>query len=480
MTKKLLPFNITFLDPSRQRLGTLLPVQTQDIFDGDGDFHPQGLYSSEIFGRPGDKVRMQRHSFIDMKAKIIHPKVLNELGRIKNLYRGIIAGTAYAVWNEKEKDFEKSDILDGETGYAFFMSHYNDLVLKRNQSAERDLRIDLIEKYRGKSEYRYMVVLPAGLRDIQMEEDGRPVEDEINAFYRKALRTANTITADGDNNSPTLDSARWTLQNTFNDIYNYLETFLTGKGGFLQSKWARRNLINGTRNIITAMDPSPKKLGGLGAHTVNDTMIGLHQYLKGTLELSIWGIKNGPAARLIAALPGNIPVVHRQTLVTTYIEPSARTKEKWGTDEGIETLINGYEDFKVRHKYATVDDHYIALIWRDKKTFRVLHDINEIEEEKRKDVRPMTWSELYYISVYKNVHRTPGFPTRYPITGMGSIYPSNTYLRVTTVGEILTEVGADGLPIDDKSVAVQMPILGKPFFDSMSVHVSKVGGLDAD
>lgn len=481
MTQKRLPFNVRLIDPGRQRLGPLQPVTSQDIFDNDGDFHPEGLYSTEIFGKPGERVRQLTHSFIDMKTQVIHPKIFQELGRLKNLYRGILAGTAYAVWNEETKDFEKSDILDGETGYGFFMSHYNDLVLKRTGSAERDLRIDLVEKYRGKSEYRYLILLPAGLRDIEIEDEGRPVEDELNPFYRKALRIANTITVSPSSpNAETLNSARWTLQRNFNDIYNYLEDFIKGKKGFIQSKWGRRSLVYGTRNVITAMDPAPAKLGAPEAPNINHTMIGLHQYLKGTLDLAVHQIKMGPASGLIEALPGNIPVVDKDTWTTKYIEPSARTKEKWGTEDGIESLINGYEELSVRHKPATVDGHYIALIWRTDREFRVLHDINEIEEAKRKDVRPMTWTELYYISVYKEVSRTPGFPTRYPVTGMGSTYPSITYLKTTVPGKVLREVGADGLPIDGDSIAIQMPVMDAPFFDSMSVHTSRVPGLGAD
>lgn len=480
MAKKLEPFNIQLISPEKSRLAGLLPVQSMDIFDTEGNYHPQGLYSTEIFGKPGDKTRMTRHGFIDMRTEIMHPKIYNEICRIKNLYKGILTGTSYAIWNKQLKDFEKSDILEGSTGYAFFMEHFHEIKFTRNASNKREQRLILIEKYRKSCMYRYLIVIPAGLRDITVEADGRVIEDEVADKYRKVMRVANTIAVRGNNiNDPILDTARNSLQQSFNEIYEYIETILEGKKGFLLGKWATRVIHGGTRNVITAIDPSPKDLTKDNQIDVNQTVVGLHQYMKGTIPLTIYNLKSGPWGNVITALPGNVNLYDRNTLESKMVVASGRTKEKWGTADGIEDTINGYDDVGIRHNYVTIDDHYLGLIYMDDKYFRVVTSIGEVPDGFDKNlVRPITWTELYYFSVFKQSKDVIGYVTRYPITGPGSIYPTYIYLKITNGGMSKEELGEDWKPTGN--MWHEIPKYKEDFYDSMSIHINKAEGLGAD
>ena len=80
----------------------------------------------------------------------------------------------------------------------------------------------------------------------------------------------------------------------------------------------------------------------------------------------------------------------------------------------------------------------------------------------------------------KSRENTAGAPTRYPIfQSDGSIYPTNTYLKTTTRSLALKELADDWTTPTDR-LAICFPIIGEPFFESMSVHQSKVPGLSAD
>ena len=150
MESKRLPFNIFLLDSSKSRLSNLLPVETQDIYGRNEEFNVQGLYSTEIFGVQGSQQRIRKHSYIDMRVEIMHPKVYYDLVRLKGMYGGIMAGTTYAVWDDNLKDFVASNIIDGETGYSFFISHFRDIVFVQNESALRELRIKFINKVKDR------------------------------------------------------------------------------------------------------------------------------------------------------------------------------------------------------------------------------------------------------------------------------------------------------------------------------------------
>jgi len=482
MALKRLPFNLYLLSPDKSRLAGLLPTQSMDIYTIDGSFNPQGLYSSIIFGDLGSPTRQRRLSYIDMRTEVMHPKVFLELTRLKGLYKLIMSGAAYATWDNNLKDFVKSNIIDGRTGYAFFMEHFHDILHAENNSPIRDLRIKFLDKSHEKCMYRYLVVIPAGLRDIEIDENKRTVEDDINALYRKVMRSANTIsTFSTAKNDPILDTVRWSLQLGFNNIYDYIESILEGKRGFFLSKWASRSIHGGTRNVITAIDPAPKKLGDIDAVTVNDTTCGLHQYLKGTTELSIYGIKAGPMNRIVNNLPNDIWVVDSKTLEERMITPSTFVKDNWGSEKGIEKLLTGYAKLDARHKPIIIDGHYAALLYRDDKYFRVFYDITDLPKRlDRKNVAPITWTEMFYISVYLQSKEVATYITRYPIVGTGSIYCSMVYLQTTVKTEILQRLDDNWCPVENESKAINMPIKGQPFIDSVSVHSSKPEGLQAD
>jgi len=473
------PFNILLLDPSKSRLAGLLPVQSMDIYDNTGDYHPQGLYSNLIFGSPGERSRSTRHSFIDMQVTVLHPKIFQEVTRLKALYKGIMAGTSYAVWDDTLNDFVKSDIIDGSTGYDFFISRYKDIDHKRNASPARDLRINLIEKYRDKALYRYLVVLPAGLREISKDTTGRDVEDDINALYRKVIRASNSVPKVIAGNASVTDMVRWSLQKAFNEIYQYIEDILGGKKGFLLGKWASRNVQGGVRNVITGMDSSPKRLGDIDSISVDDTSVGLHQYMKSTVSKTINLIRNGEYGDAIAALPNKIKLIDKQTLHSVTITPNVKTSERWGTDAGLESLISGYVQLPPRHRPVVIEGHYLGLIYKHNGTFKQLSDIDELPDNLDvNDVTPLTWTEFFYIAVAQYSKEVGSYQTRYPIITDGSITPSKIYLNTTVPPVRMVNLDSDWLPTKD--VYPNFPVVGNPFMDSMSVHPTKEGAYNAD
>jgi hypothetical protein len=479
-----LPFNVYLLSPDKNRLAGLLPVQSMDIYNSLGEFNSQGLFSVEIFGEMGSSKRQVTHSFIDMRTTIMHPKIYSELVKLKSLYGNIMKGTGYAQWNEELKDFVKSDIIDGETGYSFFEKHFHDILYYSNESTIRDLRIKLLTKLHDKCMYRYLVVLPAGLRDIELTEEGRTTEDEINTIYRKILRVSNTISVYvSENQSKSLDVVRWSLQSAFNDLYSHIESVLQGKKGFMLSKWASRSIHNSSRNVITAMDASPRVLGSAEAISINDTACGLHQYLKTNIDTSIYNIKTGPMQFVVNHLPSTCFVVDKDTLKRKEIIPSMKVIDIWGSESGIEKTINNFNKTEIRHKPIYIDDkYYAALLYRDSKSFKVFYDIDELPERLKEvgTVSPITWAEMFYIAVYLQSKKVAAYITRYPINDVGSIYPSFIYLQTTIKTEILQRLNDNWDPVTDEFPAIQFPIKNEPFYDSMSVHPTKPKQLGAD
>lgn len=480
-----LPFNVTLMALSSARLSTLKPVRSLDIYDGAStNFHEDGLFSISIFGRVGEEARDTRLSYIDIKTSILHPIIYSRLVRLKGLYKGIMSGREYAVWSNEEKDFISADELTGKTGYHFFMSQWKNIVFKDTKSDVRQQRVAVIEKFKDIALIEQVLVLPAGLRDIHIDESGRRTEDEINEKYRRIISISNTIgNSEANKSTEVLNVPRHSLQLAFNEVYDMLERMLTGKSGFLQSKWGSRRIFNGTRNVISAMDTSSSYLGGDNSPKFTDSAMGLYQVIKGALPVTIHCLLKGWCANVFGDANGQAKLVDKKTLKPEFVQLDPEVHDRWTTAEGLEKIISLFSEPGRRHEPVDVEGRYLGLIYiDDEANFKIFGNIDELPDGFNPAfVKPLTLCHLIYLSGYKRWNKLIALITRYPVAGLGSIYPSRVYVKTTIVGEKRWELGEDWERIGEDSVALEFPT-GEPlaYVDSLIPHPSRLLGLTAD
>lgn len=476
------PVNIKLLAVTDQLTTQLRPVTSLDIFDGaTRDFHPDGLFSVEIFGRLGSEERDMTFGYIDIKLPIFHPFVYLQLCNLKGLYQGIMSGRAYAIWDDKIKDFMPSDIVNGNTGYMFFMTHWKNIIFRETGSDIRKLRIEFIEKYRGIATTSKVMVLPAGLRDFQADETGgRDKEGEVNTFYRRLLGVANTIGDSGLEASSYHDTARMAMQTAFNNIYDYFSTLLQGKNGLLLGSFGSRRVFNGTRNVITGMDTGVKDLDNPYYQGINDTGLGLYQLMRAVTPHTKNIILNGWMSNVFLNMEGDVQVVDPKSLKSVKTTVPTKLVDRWKTPTGLEKVINSFAYPDNRDRPVMLGDYYVGLIYKGPdKTFKVFGDIDELPEHlDRKYVSPISLSELLYIDGLSKWNKFPLDVTRYPVAGDGSIYPSFAYLRTTVKAEQRKQLGDDWQITE--VVAGEFPIKGQQYVDSTILHPSRLAGLGGD
>lgn len=481
MRSAILPFNIKITDSKTVPWRMLKPVTSLDIYDGmTTELNEEGLYSTSIFGRVGSEERDERFSYIHVKASIFHPEMFKALISLKQMYAGILSGSTYATWDPVEKDFIKSSALTGDTGFSFFMSHWKEIEFKETGSPARSNKIKLINTYKDVGTYRNILVLPAGLRELQID-NGRVVENEVNDLYRKVLSAANTISDNVEAaDSPIYDNARWTLQNRFNDIYNHYAGMLSGKRGMLQQKWGSRRVFNSSRNVITATALGTPVLGSVTSPSLDNTKAGIYEIIRGALPLTIYLLQNGWLGKVFNG--GMATLVNPKTLEPESIDLDIQTAAKWTTQEGLEKLINGFRDTRVRNKPIIINGYYLGLTYTNGKTFRTFNDIRELPAGHDKaDIHPMTYTELFYLAGYKRWYTLYGLTTRYPITGMGSVYQTRVYMCTTLKSTVQQELDENWEPIPD-AFAIEFPTHKRDavFMESLSVHPTRLSLLGAD
>ena len=491
MATKLQPFNIKLMELPPSRLATIRPTTVIDIYDGASavNFHSDGLYSVQTFGRVGSPERMTRFSYVKLNTEILHPFVVRILGKIKSLYRGILSGKEYAVWDAKEKDFvassasNKDGELVGETGYTFFMKHWLEIKFKTTESEIRKLNVELLDKYRKTAITQNWLILPAGMRDLTIDKKGIATEDEINDYYRRLIAISRAINPRDGSTNDIYDNARWSLTLAATEICEIIERLLSGKKGLIQGKWGRRAVFNGTRNVITGMDMDAVDLHGPNAIKITDTVVGLFQTLKGALPVVIHHLKKGILSEIISN-EAQVYLVDKRTLKSEAVNLQTKTFDLWGTNEGLEQLIDQFSNAPKRHDAIEIEDHYLALMYQDDQYFKIFRDIDELPERlDRKNVRPLTYCELMYLCNYSGWNKLRGVTSRYPILGLGSIYPTTLYIKTTLKGLALRELDHNWEPLEgDEYLAAQFPdtVNRGPFMETLACHPSAIQGLGAD
>lgn len=484
MGKLTVPFNIKILSLTPDKLRGIKPVTSQDILDGGGrDFAQDGLFSTIIFGRRGEEIRDYRFSYIDIKIPVFHPILFKSLLQLKTLYGEIMAGREFAYWDEDKKDFEKCTALDGQTGFHFFLKHWEEINFTETKSDIREQYIKLIEKYKDVALTNNIVVMPAGLRDVEFTDSGRVEENEINPLYRKLIAISNVVNESSIKTNPeVLNSARWSLQITFNEIFELIQRIIEGKKKMVLGKWASRKIFNGTRNVITSMDTSVDMLGQPNAPNFNNTMIGLYQGMKSILPVARFLIRKSIISKIFISKDLPVKLINKKTLKSEDVIVSPEFFDRWTSDDGLEKIIEGFREEYLRHMPLEVQGHYLCLIYKGPdKTFKIIQDIDEVPDDRSKsDVYPITYCEFLYLSVYQEINKYPIFVTRYPVTGMGSIYPSFIYIKTTNKSEVRKELDNDWKPFDDElHTAIEFPKEGG-FVNSLIPHPSCISGLNAD
>ncbi len=468
---------------SDKDVSALPRIKAQDIFDGfSRNFHKDGLFSTEIFGKVGEERRNRLYGYIDLRLEILHPILFELVCELKSLYGEILAGKSYAIFNKDLGDFEKADAVTGKTGYNFFMSHITKLKLETREGYKREFNIKLFDKYRDSLTISKWVVMPAGLRDYEIDENGKPSEDEINGMYRKILAISNMVeNIDISNNAEYLDSVRYNLQLKVGEVYNYIKIMLKGKKGFIQGKWASRKVYNSTRNVISSYIHNSKGLDDPTNPGVNQTIVGLYQFLRATLPLAINKVRTGFLSEVLIGPNSPAVLVNKDTLKKELVHISPDYFDSWMTYEGLEKIMAKFSQESLRHEYLMIDNkYYFGLTYKGPDgTYKLIHDKDELPDDRSVEhVTPLTLSELLYLSVCEGSDKIPTLVTRYPVAGLGSIYPSYCYLKSTIKSEVRYQLDSSWNKTD--LIAREFPVYGEGFFNTVAPNSTKLARMAAD
>lgn len=486
------PINITLLDtPAFISENKVMPVTSALLYEpSTHSFHPEGLFSEEIFGKIGSPDRMERFGYLELNTEILHPKIFKIVGQLGKIYLDILAGRTYAVFDRAEKNFVKSTSSDddADTGFSFFMQHFPEIEFARTESELRDERIVDIKKYQDRTTLVRHLVEPAGLRDVKNDVSGKLVQDEINAIYTAILMNSRSIPKGAK--SVLYDPIRYQIQARALELFDYLQNFIDGKYGYIQGAFVRRKIAYGTRNVISAATMIADQADGPQFLRSDEVMAGTYQNIKAFFPVAVYYFNT----LFIHPIFGTdrsrtVPLIDPKTKELTFVEISDETRDRWTTRQGLEDIVNTFENPEMRKHPITVEGtdgvaYPLLMVYDQGEEIAIYRSLSDLQKHWPHPVepdrcRPMTWLEMFYIVAMLSAKDRYCEVTRFPATTEANIYPATPHVRSTVVARVVKVV--DILHPDQPPVVFpEYPLLDQPIFDIMSVHPTRLAPLDGD
>ena len=452
--------------------------------------HKEGLYSEKIFGELGDKRRKYKAGYINLNTKIFSPIIYRSIISISNLYEDIISGKKYAIFDKNEKDFvlAKMDEDNADTGITFFKKHFNKLVIKETSSIKRSNKIKIFKKYKNDIYTDKLFVLPAGLRELEIGDDANVKENEIANIYKNIINYALGLEL-VDDDDELYDNTRYQIQKKVDDIYKYIENILSGKYGMLSKGLSSRSINYGTRNVITSSSYDVLSPDDPQYLKPDETFIGVYQTAKGLLPSTIHALTTLFFEHIFDGSTETIQVITDKN-ETIYDDIDIEEIYKFIDVNKIEDSINKLKNIEVRYDPISVENtegkiRYLYMVYDLTDKIYILRNLEELKnyletiEEKYDEskLRFMSWIEILYIATYVAAIDKHVLITRYPVIQDESSYPSKIHLKSTITGR---NVRCIFIGNEKEFILNQYPIIGSPFHDTVSPHLSKLGGLGGD
>ena len=210
-----------------------------------------GLLSTEIFGNT-TKERSRKFGFISLGGYYFQPIIYKNIRRLDRRIDGICAGRIKVVIQKDGTMVE--DPEKGQTGIEFLYKNWEKIHYKKNESAEHNDRVDVLENHK-KSEIftNVWLVCPAMYRDINMQDiDTRKIgSDTVNGIYSRLIRMTAMLKQDSSF-TPVMHNTRHLIQLTLIEIYDYFKGLIEKKNGMVRKSLLGKNVDYGARLVITS------------------------------------------------------------------------------------------------------------------------------------------------------------------------------------------------------------------------------------
>lgn len=413
---------VDLLDMDRLvKVNDLKPITNPITFAKNNIPTSDGLLSNEIFGITMYD-RMNTCAYIDLHEWFMSPIIYKTWSKLDKKIIACVNETKYFSIDESGKLVEDEN---GETGIEFLRKNFNRINIARTASIKRDMNVDFISSYKNKpgAFIRKMLVIPAGLRDVDTSKGGRVSIGEINSLYRNLILACKALSESTGYGLDMVGATRGRIQNSLVQIYDYFGNGTTingettgaivpGKVGVLRRAVMSKTTDYASRLVITAPELKVEKLEDM-ASDLDYAAVPLHSIISNFTPYMIFSVKR----YFENAFSGGkgIPFIDPKTKEEKIVYP--KDYQMQFSEENIKKEMDrfrmGYSDRLIPIKVETTDGDIIHLRF---KGFNVSEEDYKAGAGNMPIVdRDFTWCDIFYICAEEVCADKHIIVTRYPI-----------------------------------------------------------------
>jgi len=238
---------ISLLDINQWARG-LDAITSAEYFSRPDEFHPEGVFSEDIFGVVGSLERKKIYAYIDLQATIIHPTALDVILRLdKKISKFLSTESSFSL----DKDGMLVEDENGVTGISEFVKMFPKIEF-RTGTTSREKFVNVLKKeYKSGNVFiNKLPVIPPEYRSAYKDESsGEWVIDKLNDMYQVIIRRTFQVKSSGG--GPLLDLLTYALQNSVKDHDAYIRTKIAKKSGLIRNQMLGKRTDFSGRAVIT-------------------------------------------------------------------------------------------------------------------------------------------------------------------------------------------------------------------------------------
>ena len=213
-----------------------------------------GLFSYEIFGKPGSNARKNTFAYINLKKPFVHPSVFLLLKSLNRNFEDLILCKRFFKIDSSGNLIEDSE--NGKTGTQFLYENFSKINFKRTDSSSREKKLDLIHKMKKNEIFiTKFLVIPCYYRDFNPSaSDSGKVQkvDDLNKLYSKLIMLTQTVSENDEYYDFMGLNTESSIQLVLNEIYEKLVDSLAKKTGLIHQALLGKSIDYATRSVISA------------------------------------------------------------------------------------------------------------------------------------------------------------------------------------------------------------------------------------
>jgi DNA-directed RNA polymerase beta' subunit len=442
-----------------------------------------GLFSYEVFGRPGSYDRKTIFAYVDLKEHFLHPLVYKNLLRINRKFDDCIAGRGNWILDPKGEIIAADEgTKESGTGLSFLYKNWDKMKYRVTDSSSRKERVDFLRSLKKEEAFmRKQLVIPAFYRDINYQDadKGKLGVDDINTLYSKLIRLTVAL-RETDSALTGVDfignMTKTSVQQCLIDIYNYFTSKVRGKNGIFRQAVMGKSVDYAGRSVISApsfnmnsykdMKVSFEYSGVPLSQCIVIFLPFVVKWLQSWFEKEYGMIKTFTVRDKKTGEP-------RQVNLVDPMEDFTFDAIKMKIDQFVKAQTERFEVVQVH-----TEEGYIPVYWRG-----MNRDPDRENTEDTPDStirRHLTWTDLFYMASVDVVKDKHVYITRYPLEDYFGIYPSKVTVMSTfkTAPQYVNGVWYEHYPVIDlDSPKEKIPGL---FIDSLQLFNAMLPAIGGD